>query len=82
MKKDSPTYEVIESVRQILSENNNYLDLHKIVCGNDKKCPVSTPEGYLISYDGRHLTQKGAIYIGNLLLKNKKFMEDWNSVFK
>ncbi|CAF5028279.1 unnamed protein product, partial [Rotaria sp. Silwood1] len=27
--------------------------------------------GKLISYDGRHLTKYGAIYVGNIIFKNK-----------
>ena len=30
-------------------------------------CPLLTPEGALISHDGKHLTREGALYVGQLL---------------
>ncbi|MDR0747933.1 MAG: acyltransferase [Helicobacteraceae bacterium] len=46
----------------------DFVDLHKIICGeNSVSCPIFTPQGALISYDGSHLTEAGAQYIGDLL---------------
>jgi hypothetical protein len=51
-----------------------FIDLHTLVCGeNATACPVFTPEGKLISYDGGHLTQAGATWIGSLLKGHSVF---------
>jgi peptidoglycan/LPS O-acetylase OafA/YrhL len=83
MKKGSPhEYDNVKHAREVMRQNNNYLDLHRIVCGDTEKCPVTNPDGYLISYDGCHLSKEGATYIGKLLIKNQHFIENWTSVFK
>lgn len=43
---------------------NVFIDQIRIICGADEQCPVVTDEDHLISYDGGHLTQEGAKYIG------------------
>lgn len=78
----SSEYANVKFAEEIMSGNNDYIDLHKIVCGDNEKCPVTDLEGYLISYDGCHLSKEGAAYIGKLLMKDQKFMKHWNSVFK
>lgn len=62
--------------------DQNYLDLHHLFCGNSSSCPIATPGGHLISYDGGHLTQKGAAYLAELLRENPQFSESWSSAFK
>ena len=59
----------------------NYLDLHELFCGNDDSCPIAIPEGYLISYDGVHLTREGAIHLSKLLRNDEEFMSLWGSAF-
>ena len=44
-----------------------FLDQHQMICGESDTCPTFTPDGKLISYDGGHLTQEGAVYVGELL---------------
>ncbi len=83
MKRESPyEYDSVKLAREVMSGNNGYLDLHRIVCGDTEKCPVTNPDGYLISYDGCHLSKEGASYIGKLLIENQNFIGSWNSVFK
>ncbi|HHC74821.1 MAG TPA: hypothetical protein ENK78_07080 [Thiothrix sp.] len=50
--------------------NKQWVDVHALICGNNqsKTCPVFTPTGELISFDGGHLTKAGASYIGQQLL--------------
>jgi hypothetical protein len=44
----------------------------KMICnGFNQACPLFTPSGKLISYDALHLTKYGAIYIGNIIFRNK-----------
>jgi hypothetical protein len=48
-----------------------FVDTHAIVCGVEVPgCPLFTPSGSLISYDGFHLTQAGARYVGTLLFRD------------
>ncbi|MEZ5476062.1 MAG: SGNH hydrolase domain-containing protein [Thiolinea sp.] len=47
-----------------------FVDVQQIVCGEATTCPVFTPEARLISFDGGHLTQDGARFVGKLLLQS------------
>lgn len=53
-----------------LGSNVTFINPHKLVCGNKVSCPVFTSDLKLISYDGRHLTQAGARYMGKILFQN------------
>ena len=37
-----------------------FVDTHSILCGDRPDCPLFTPTGELIAFDGNHLTQAGA----------------------
>ena len=67
----------IQLARRLMFERE-YLDLHNIICKSDTVCPITSDLGDLISYDGRHLTKKGAIYTSNLLKENVQFLNMWN----
>ncbi len=42
-----------------------FVDQYALICGQGKNtCPVFTPKGELISFDGGHLTKQGASYVG------------------
>lgn len=43
---------------------DNFIDLQRLICIEDYHCPLFTPEGLLISYDGMHLTKAGAKFLG------------------
>lgn len=58
--------EINNKMRKIFGADG-FVDLQKYICGNDKTCPVFTPNGKLISYDGGHLTREGAKYIGKVI---------------
>jgi len=47
--------------------STTYVDVQAILCADNALCPVFTPAGELISYDGTHLTPGGAEYIGKLV---------------
>lgn len=53
-----------------LGNNVTFINPHKLVCGDAVSCPVFTNDLKLISYDGRHLTQAGARYMGKILFQN------------
>ncbi|MBY5974859.1 acyltransferase [Ferrimonas balearica] len=50
-----------------------FVDLIGTVC--ERGCPLLTADGDLISYDGSHLTQAGAVYVGNLLFSQTSLKE-------
>lgn len=78
---DPAHYRDIKRAAQILKPTGDYIDLHYLICGQDP-CPVSTPDGSAMSYDGYHLTEPGAQYVAGLLKTDKKFMRRWNAVFR
>jgi hypothetical protein len=43
------------------------VDIPQLICAGRTLCPVFTPEGRLISFDGMHLTEFGARYLGRML---------------
>ena len=48
-----------------------FVNILKIICtGFNQTCPLFTPDGNLISYDGLHLTKHGARYVGDLIFQN------------
>ena len=58
---------------QALSErfdDETFVDLALLFCGNYRDCPIFTPDLALVSYDGRHLTREGAAHLGGKLLKH------------
>jgi peptidoglycan/LPS O-acetylase OafA/YrhL len=63
------------------SVKRNYLDLHRLFCGASDSCPVATPEGSLISYDGGHLTRDGAVHLSRLLSGDEDFTRRWDTAF-
>lgn len=78
---DPEHYPNVKLAAHVMKDIENYIDLHKMICSESQECPVSTPNGFSISYDGGHLTQEGAAYVAQLLRADKKFMRKWNAVF-
>ena len=77
-RQENPSH--LELIAQVPEEvRANYLDLHRILCGDQNSCPISTPEGYLISYDGGHLTREGAIHLADLLAADDDFSKLWTT---
>ena len=54
---------------------NIFVDFHEIICGASNTCPLFTPKGELISYDGGHLTKAGATYLGTKLMSHPAFTD-------
>lgn len=52
-----------------------FVDQIRAVCGTSEKCPLVTPDDKLISYDGGHLTQEGAKYVGERIFSMRPLME-------
>ena len=60
------------SFNQLMQEtlkDRKWIDVHSDVCGSSsaQDCPVFTPSGELISFDGGHLTPAGAKFYGQKL---------------
>lgn len=46
--------------------SETFVDQYSLICGRgQQQCPVFTPEGELISFDGGHLTKAGARFVGD-----------------
>ena len=67
-KVDAIQVAINESMNKDLADVK-FIDLHKTACGSStaKDCPVFTPEGELITFDGGHLTPEGAKFYGDKL---------------
>ena len=69
-----PRREVIE-INELLEktiDKSIFINIQKMICtGFNQTCPLFTPDGNLISYDGLHLTKHGARYVGDLIFQNK-----------
>ena len=52
-------------------KKKNYIDLFKFYCDEVYSCNLFDTNGFLLSYDGSHLTKEGAIYFGKELSKLK-----------
>ena len=49
-----------------------FVSTMKLLCtGQNQTCPLFTPNGKLISYDGHHLTKYGALYLGELIFNRE-----------
>ena len=70
----SPKIEVV-NVNKLLEQTIDksiFVNTQKMICtGYNQTCPLFTRNGKLISHDGTHLTKYGAIYVGNIIFKNK-----------
>lgn len=71
---DAQQMEVNKTLRAQVG-STNFVDIHQLACGETDTCPLFTPDLELISFDGGHLTQAGARYLGNLLFTNPPLAE-------
>lgn len=58
-----------QTLRQVVPEDM-FIDVQELICQSEKDCPLFTPQTRLISFDGGHLTEDGARYIGRILLRH------------
>ena len=47
-----------------------FIDQQKLVCGDERTCPLFTDNLRLITFDGGHFTQHGARYVGRILFNS------------
>lgn len=49
-----------------------FIDMSAAVCGEKEiTCPLFSPTGHLLTFDGAHLTRQGAIWVGDQLAHNQ-----------
>ena len=51
--------------------DERYVDFMQGICNAKDSCPLFTPGGVLMSYDGYHLTRAAAAYAGNRLINDR-----------
>ena len=59
-------------VNEIMKKNMSkevFVNTHQLVCGTTLTCPLFTEDLKLITFDGGHLTQQGAQYVGKALFQ-------------
>jgi len=67
-KMDAEHIIVNERMREILPAEQ-FVDISMLLCGDETFCRIFTDSGGLISFDGTHLTQDGAKYLGEALYR-------------
>lgn len=64
----NPINQKFLSANQLMKQRvppHMFVDQYALICGQGQStCPVFTPKGELISFDGGHLTKQGASYVG------------------
>ncbi len=69
----NPVYGAQLEINQTIKQNvpeRMFVDIQALICKSEKDCPLFTTQPRLISFDGGHLTQHGARYVGSVLLQN------------
>jgi hypothetical protein len=70
IQESQPVATTIVDLERTLSAaapQGTYVSMQAAVCGRGPACKLFTPDGDLISFDGRHLTRAGAAYAGRNL---------------
>ena len=78
LKSSQEYIRVIEKLRDY--NIKKYIDMHSLYCisSPNYSCPLYTDKGDIISFDGDHLTQNGALFLANILVKDENFKKTWN----
>jgi hypothetical protein len=68
----NPVDDVQVEINTLMGKNlpaSQFIDMHKQLCGSStaETCAIFTPNDELITFDGGHLTEAGAKYVGNIL---------------
>lgn len=69
----NPVYGLQREINQTIKQKvpkGMFVDIQALICKSENDCPLFTPQARLISFDGGHLTQDGARYVGKVLLRN------------
>ncbi len=71
----NPVDEHQMEINQLLQNSipdKNFIDIHKLTCGNTDTCPVFTDRLKQISFDGGHFSRDGARYITKSLFEHSQ----------
>ncbi|MBV2181866.1 MAG: acyltransferase [Castellaniella sp.] len=71
----APSVSEVNSILRNELPANVFVDQVRIVCGLNEECPLVTGQDGLISYDGDHLTQEGAAYIGKKIFSESSLAQ-------
>lgn len=78
--EEATTIEDIKATQAAIPAQD-FLNLQTVACGSDMACPIAAPNGRAISFDGRHLTRDGAVFIAGKLKEDPGFRRKWWAVF-
>lgn len=65
---DTNQIEINNIMRNTLNKDI-FINVHQLICGQGKTCPIFTDDLKMISFDGGHLSKDGARYIGRELFQ-------------
>lgn len=65
---------ILTRLREMINKSM-FVDVMEALCGTATTCRIFTDKGDLISFDGSHLTPKGAQYVAGKLLSNPTFRQ-------
>lgn len=69
----NPVYRTQREINQTMQQSlpeSVFVNVQALLCRSEDDCPVFTPQPRLISFDGGHLTQAGARYLGSVVLQH------------
>ena len=62
-----PAYTQLNDLMRASLPADQFFDVSRSLCGEANTCPLFTGDAKLISFDGEHFTQDGAVYFGQRL---------------
>jgi lysophospholipase L1-like esterase len=62
----------INTIMKKAVNKQQFIDMQKLICDSSANCRVFSSDLKLISFDGGHLTQDGAKYLGNILFRDSQ----------
>lgn len=62
----------INTIMKSAVSTTQFIDMQKLICDSSANCRVFSSDLKLISFDGGHLTQDGAKYLGNILFRDSQ----------
>lgn len=60
----------INTILNKIFNSTNFVNMYRLICDEGGTCPIFTPNGSFISFDGAHLTKSGAKFIGSIIFQN------------
>ena len=74
IKVDTNQIEINNIMKNSLDEKS-FINVHRLICGEGSTCPAFTNTQKLISFDGGHLSQAGAKFIGQELFHKSQLRQ-------